>query len=136
MPKGPNGEKRPADTNACAVNVAKIATEEVEESSYAQPNKVKSGIAGAKARLESTGSERRSQIAQKAARSRWNAAISIEKERRRIVMDADTDKTQLEACSSEKVLMYPNNNLGEQLREFDEGEDVIDVVRETFFPES
>ena len=69
MPKGPNGEKRPADTNACAVNIAKIATGEVEESGYAQLAKRNSGMA--KARLESTGSERRSQIAKHAAKARW-----------------------------------------------------------------
>ena len=31
MPRGPKGETRPADTNACAVMVAKIATGEVED---------------------------------------------------------------------------------------------------------
>ena len=29
MPRGPNGEKRPADVNICAVTVAKIATGEL-----------------------------------------------------------------------------------------------------------
>ena len=31
MPKGPRGEKRPADVVGCAVMVAKIATGEIEE---------------------------------------------------------------------------------------------------------
>ena len=31
MPRGPKGEKRPADTNSCAVMVAKIATGEIED---------------------------------------------------------------------------------------------------------
>ena len=31
MPRGPNGEKRPAHTVGCAVKVAKIATGEIEE---------------------------------------------------------------------------------------------------------
>ena len=31
MPRGPRGEKRPADTIGCAVMVAKIATGEIEE---------------------------------------------------------------------------------------------------------
>ena len=31
MPRGPNGEKRPAHTVGCAVMVAKIATGEIEE---------------------------------------------------------------------------------------------------------
>ena len=71
MPKGPNGEKRPADANARAVHIAKIATGEVEESGYAQPAKRNSGMAGAEARNKSIGSERRSQIAKEAAKARW-----------------------------------------------------------------
>jgi len=31
MPRGPRGEKRPADTNAAAVMIAKIATGEIED---------------------------------------------------------------------------------------------------------
>ena len=31
MPRGPNGERRPADAVGCAVTVAKIATGEIEE---------------------------------------------------------------------------------------------------------
>ena len=31
MPRGPNGERRPADVVRCAVTVAKIATGEIEE---------------------------------------------------------------------------------------------------------
>ena len=31
MPRGPNGEWRPADTIGCAVMVAKIATSEIED---------------------------------------------------------------------------------------------------------
>ena len=31
MPTGPKGEKRPADVNACAVMIAKIATGEIED---------------------------------------------------------------------------------------------------------
>ena len=34
MPRGPNGERRPADTVGCAVVVAKIATGETEETAY------------------------------------------------------------------------------------------------------
>ena len=32
MPKGPQGENRPADVVRCAVRVAKIAAEEIKES--------------------------------------------------------------------------------------------------------
>ena len=31
MPRGPNGERRPADVVGCAVHVMKIATGEIEE---------------------------------------------------------------------------------------------------------
>ena len=31
MPTGPQGQKRPRDSNACAVHVARIATGEIEE---------------------------------------------------------------------------------------------------------
>ena len=71
MPKGPQGQKRPADVIGNAVHVAKIATGEIAESGYAQPNKAKSGRAGAKARTEALSPEDRSAIAKKAAAARW-----------------------------------------------------------------
>lgn len=71
MPTGPKGQKRPADTIGCAVNVAQIATGEVQETELKQPAKRKSGLAGAKARVESTTAQERSEIAKKAAASRW-----------------------------------------------------------------
>ena len=71
MPKGPNGEKRPADAIGCAVNVARIATGEVEDVGYVSKNRRISGLSGAKARSESLTAERRSEIATQAAGSRW-----------------------------------------------------------------
>ena len=48
MPRGPNGEKRPADAVGCAVTVAKIATGEIEEDLPAHRDiKVKGGKARA-----------------------------------------------------------------------------------------
>ena len=38
MPKGPNGEWRPADANASAIMAAKIATKEIPEQ-YEPPKK-------------------------------------------------------------------------------------------------
>ena len=73
MPKGPQGQKRPADVIGNAVLIAKIATGEIEDTGYQQPAKAKSGRAGAAARAESLTAEERSQIAQIAARSRWEA---------------------------------------------------------------
>lgn len=71
MPKGPQGQKRPADTIGCAVNVARIATGEMEDTRYASQNRRKGGVAGAKARLKSLDATRRSEIATRAAQSRW-----------------------------------------------------------------
>ena len=71
MPRGPNGEKRPADVNACAIMVAKIATGEIEVDQPRIPGRRKSGLAGGSARAESLTGERRSEIAKKAANARW-----------------------------------------------------------------
>lgn len=71
MPKGPQGQKRPADLIGCAVTVARIATGEIEDEGYSAPAKRNSGLAGAKARNESLTPERRAEIARKAANSRW-----------------------------------------------------------------
>ena len=71
MPKGPNGQKRPADVIGCAVAVARIATGEDEDTRLAQPAKRKSGKAGGKARADSLSRERRQEIARKAAAVRW-----------------------------------------------------------------
>ena len=72
MPKGPQGQKRPADVIGAAIRVARIATGEEEEdreekSSAAQ----ESGRKGGKARAEKMPAKRRSQIARRAARHRW-----------------------------------------------------------------
>ena len=71
MPRGPRGEKRPADVNARAVMIAKIATGEIAEKLKAPSGKVRSGKAGAKARAEKLTKEERSAIAKKAAAERW-----------------------------------------------------------------
>ena len=41
MPKGPDGQQRPADVIGCAVTVAKIATGEIEDSPVASPGRGK-----------------------------------------------------------------------------------------------
>ncbi len=77
MPRGPKGEKRPADTHAAAIKVARIAVGEVEddiptpESEGKNPAAVALGRMGGKARAKSIGSKRRSEIARKAAQQRW-----------------------------------------------------------------
>ncbi len=73
MPKGPKGEKRPADVIGAAVTVAKIATGEIEESTDDGKNKaaVELGRKGGQARAAKMTPEQRSEIARKAAQKRW-----------------------------------------------------------------
>lgn len=74
MPKGPKGEKRPADVIGAAVMVAKIATGEVEDRAPDDgKNKAAQelGKLGGKARASKLTKEQRSEIAKKAAKSRW-----------------------------------------------------------------
>lgn len=71
MPKGPNGEKRPADAIGCAVMVGKIATGEESDDGYVSAGRRKSGLAGAKARVEATTKQERSRNARRAAEIRW-----------------------------------------------------------------
>jgi hypothetical protein len=71
MPKGPQGQKRPADVIGNAVMVMKIATGECEEKTT-KAGRVKGGKAGGKKRAASLTPERRSEIAQAAALKRWS----------------------------------------------------------------
>lgn len=71
MAKGPRGENRPADVIGCAVHVARIATGEIVEATRAPSGKVRSGLAGGKARAEKMTKEQRSAMAYKAAIARW-----------------------------------------------------------------
>jgi len=71
MPRGPQGQKRPADAIGNAVHIARIATGETQETTLKQPAKRNSGLAGAKARVENTTPEDRKATAQKAAAARW-----------------------------------------------------------------
>lgn len=77
MPKGPKGEKRPADVIGNAVKSMKILTgEEPEdidtpESRGVNPHASAMGKLGAAARAKKVGPKKRSEIAKKAAKSRW-----------------------------------------------------------------
>jgi hypothetical protein len=70
MPKGPQGQKRPADAIGCAVMVAKLATGGLTEELKEPSGKVRSGHAGAKTRASKLNKEGRSAIAKKAAAGR------------------------------------------------------------------
>jgi hypothetical protein len=71
MPRGPKGEKRPADVIGNAVHVMRIATGEISETLATKSGKVRSGKAGAKARAAKLTPRRRRAIAKKAAAARW-----------------------------------------------------------------
>lgn len=76
MPKGPLGQKRPADAIGAAIMVAKIATGEIQDTPSAAPKRAIGGKRGGKARAERLTPEQRREIAQKAARLRWNKTKS------------------------------------------------------------
>jgi hypothetical protein len=71
MPRGPQGQDRPADVIGCAIQVARLSvgleTEELREPS----GRVRSGHAGAKARSQSLTREEREEIARRASAARW-----------------------------------------------------------------
>jgi hypothetical protein len=71
MPKGPQGQRRPADAIGAAIMVAKIATGEIEEKLKQPSGKTRSGHAGAKARAEKLTADQRAAIAKNAAHRRW-----------------------------------------------------------------
>jgi len=78
MPRGPKGERRPADVIGNAVKVMRIATgEEPEdygpgaESEGKNPAAVALGRMGGKARAAGMSAQRRKEIAKKAAKRRW-----------------------------------------------------------------
>jgi len=72
MPKGPRGEKRPADAIGRAVMIAKIATGEIEDTREELSSAAAQlGSKGGKKRAENMTPERRAEIARKAAKKRW-----------------------------------------------------------------
>jgi hypothetical protein len=78
MPRGPKGERRPADVIGNAVKVMRIATgEEPEdygpsaESEGKDPAAVALGRKGGQARAAALGKRKRAEIARNAAKERW-----------------------------------------------------------------
>lgn len=69
MPRGPQGQKRPADAIARAVVVAQIATGEIEDDGYECYRS--RGSAGGVARATSLSPIDRKSIAKAAAEARW-----------------------------------------------------------------
>lgn len=72
MPKGPNGQKRPADAIGLAVMIGKIATGEIEDTPVATKSAAAQlGSLGGKKRAANMTPERRAEIAKAAATKRW-----------------------------------------------------------------
>jgi hypothetical protein len=77
MPKGPKGQKRPADVIGNAIKVARIATGEEEDDVVddgKDPAAKSLGARGGKARARALSSKRKAEIARKAAKARWKAS--------------------------------------------------------------
>jgi hypothetical protein len=71
MPRGPKGEKRPADVIGNAVHVMRIATGGIEEDYGKAPKRAKGGRKGGRTRAARLTPEQRSEIARAAAAARW-----------------------------------------------------------------
>jgi hypothetical protein len=77
MPKGPKGEKRPADVIGAAIQIAKIATGEIAEGlGVTEDGKsnaaMELGRKGGAARAAKLSKKRRTDIARQAAKKRWS----------------------------------------------------------------
>ena len=75
MPRGPKGEKRPADVIGNAVKIMKIATGEIDDVPDVKPGKnaaaAELGRLGGAARAKSLSKKKRTEIAKKATIKRW-----------------------------------------------------------------
>jgi hypothetical protein len=123
MPKGPNGERRPADGIGCAISVARIATGE-DKDIKVSPNKRNKG---GEARAKKLTPESRRAIAKVASLARWSddqgKGNGMEK-----------TLTNSSATSDEKlVLAYPGNQLKEQVRDLSDTQTAFSVVKGAFF---
>jgi hypothetical protein len=72
MPKGPKGEKRPAESVQNAMLVGRIATGDAVEEFDRKSAAAQLGSLGGKARAAKLTPKKRKEIAKKAARERWS----------------------------------------------------------------
>ena len=75
MPRGPNGEKRPADPIARAVHIAKIATGQIEDELPSATRR--GGLVGGPKRAKALSPERRSEIARMGAEARKRKVSTV-----------------------------------------------------------
>ena len=71
MPKGPNGQKRPADAIGLAVMIGKIATGEIEDERETPIDVTEGKRRGGLARSRNLTQQERTKIAKIGAKSRW-----------------------------------------------------------------
>lgn len=74
MPKGPQGQKRPADAARNALKILKLATGELTEELQEPSAQTTHAQAGGHARAQKLSKAERSAIAKKAAYARWHRA--------------------------------------------------------------
>lgn len=80
MPKGPQGQKRPADVIGNAVKVMRIATgEEEDDTDSVKSAAAELGSRGGKARAAALSKTQRSEIARKGATKRWATRAARDK---------------------------------------------------------
>ena len=79
-PKGPQGQKRPADAIGRAVRIMRIATGEETEQLHQTPASAAAqlGKLGGAARARNLTAEQRSEIARKGAAKRWGKSTGSE----------------------------------------------------------
>jgi hypothetical protein len=81
MPRGPRGERRPADVVGAAVRVARISVGDQPDDREDQPAPTPAqqlGRLGGAARARKLTAERKAEIARKAAAKRWGGRSSTE----------------------------------------------------------
>jgi hypothetical protein len=74
MPKGPQGQKRPADVVGAAVKIARISVGDIEDdrdSDKARSAAAELGRLGGAARARNLSAEQKTAIGRKGAASRW-----------------------------------------------------------------
>lgn len=72
MPRGPKGEKRPADVIGTAIMVGRIATGEIPDNQKPIQSAAEAGRKGGGVRATRLSADKRRAIAKKAARARWH----------------------------------------------------------------
>lgn len=70
MPKGPRGVKRPADFNAAAVMVGRIATGDVDDKPSKAPGRAAGGKVGGKARAQALSPAEKAAISRMGVKAR------------------------------------------------------------------